>query len=71
MPCSRESSGPGIELTSLKSLAVAGRFLTTGTTWEAPTLVQSLSNFPNKLESLLKTEVPGLNLRVSDSIGLG
>ena len=51
-PAPRNLPEPGIELTSLKSPSLAGRLLTTGATWEAPTLVQSLSNFPNKLESL-------------------
>ena len=36
MPSSRGSSQPGIELTSLTSLALSGRFFTTSATWEAP-----------------------------------
>ena len=36
MPSSRESSNPGTEPTSLSSPALAGRFFTNSTTWEAP-----------------------------------
>ena len=35
VPSSRESSDPGIEPASLMSPALAGRFFTTGTIWEA------------------------------------
>ena len=36
MPSSRGSPDPGIESTSLTSPAMAGRFYTTSSTWEAP-----------------------------------
>ena len=45
MPSSRESSDPGIEPASLKSPALAGRFFTTSTTWEAPGNTVSLYKF--------------------------
>jgi len=35
MPSSRDLPDPGIEPTSLKSPALAGRFFTTSATWEA------------------------------------
>ena len=46
LPCPSpgDLSDPGIEPTSLKSLALVGRFFTTSTTWEAlssPTFVQN------------------------------
>ena len=36
LPSSRGSSGPRIEPASLTSLALADKFFTTSTTWEAP-----------------------------------
>ena len=46
MPSSRESSQPGIEPTSLMSPALAGGFVTTSATWEAPVdSIQSISSW--------------------------
>ena len=39
IPSSRESSPPGIEPMLLMSPALAGRFFTTSTTWEAPKIL--------------------------------
>ena len=50
-------SNPGIKLASLKSPSLAGRFFTTGTTWEAP---QGLSHTSNS----------GCWLLVSSQLGL-
>ena len=40
MPSSRGFPNPGIEPATLLSLALAGRFFTTSTTWEAQTKAQ-------------------------------
>ena len=40
-PSPGDLSDPGIEPTSLMSLALAGRFFTSSTTWEAPEITKS------------------------------
>ena len=57
MPSSRGSSSPGIKPTTLMSLALAGGFFTTSTTWEAHlhTQIPQIVNAPLQLKHTERT----------------